>query len=66
MKVYQSSVPLERLIQSAIKSVDGHEALFKEIVADKNPVQNLYPLNSLIFWVDIEVTLMKCYDREHN
>jgi hypothetical protein len=40
-KVYQSSVPIEGLKKQAIKSADGHENLFKEIIGDKNSVYSL-------------------------
>jgi hypothetical protein len=41
LKLYQSIVPLEGIIQSAIESDDGHETLFMEIVTDKIPVHTL-------------------------
>ena len=40
-KLYQSIVRLEGLIESARKSENDHETLFKEIVFDKNPTHTL-------------------------
>jgi hypothetical protein len=53
------------LIQSAKESADGHETLFKEVVADKNLSFIPHRRNSLYFWVDIDARLLKCYDMEH-
>jgi hypothetical protein len=41
LKLYQSIVQLEELIESAIESDDGHETLFMEIVTEKNLVHTL-------------------------
>jgi hypothetical protein len=64
-KLYQSSAPLEVLIQRFKETADGHESLFNEIVGDKNVGLAIYCWNSLFLWVDIETRLLKCYDMEY-
>jgi hypothetical protein len=64
-KLYQSSAPLEVLIQRLKETADGHESLFNEKVGDKNVGLAIYCWNSLFLWVDIETRLLKCYDMEY-
>lgn len=65
-KLYESTAPLEALIQSAQESDDGHETLFKDILGEKknNLGLSIHWWNSLIFWVDFETRLLRCYDME--
>jgi hypothetical protein len=64
-KLYQSSAPLEVLIQRFKETADFHESLFNEIVGEKNVGLAIYCWNSLFLWVDIETRLLKCYDMEY-